>query len=143
MKIKRLLITAVVMILLTPCKVRAEGLSITDKERLLRIAMAEAEGEDVKGKAAVMEVVLNRVEDERYPNNIHDVLFQEGQFATVAKGGRYWTQMPDTDCVLALVLVENGIDFANGALYFNSHNSCWQDNELTYLFKLGNHKFYK
>ena len=112
-----------------------------DTEALQRIAMAEAEGENVYGKAAVMEVVLNRVDDDRYPNNIHDVLFQEGQFETVKKGGRYWTLTPNADCLLALTLVEGGLDFANGALYFNCCN--FQESHMTYLFKLGNHTFYK
>lgn len=134
-----------VMLIATLCiakPVKAAQFSDMDRDRLMRIAMAEAEGEDTFGKAAVMEVVLNRVADSRYPENIHDVLFQDGQFTTVAKGGRYWTVKPNEDCAKALMLVEGNIDFVNGALFFNSGNS-WIDADATFMFQLGNHKFYK
>ena len=143
MRLKRLIASTLLAVICMTTTASATDLSVSDRDRLMRIAMAEAEGEGIYGKAAVMEVVLNRVDDSRYPNNVHDVLFQPGQFTTVTTGGRYWTSVPNEECAIALMLVEGNIDFANGALYFNSYNSCWQDNELTYLFKLGNHKFYK
>ena len=61
-----------------------------DSDILLRIAMAEAEGEGTEGKALVMKVVLNRVESREFPNSIEDVVFQPGQFEPVLDDGRYW-----------------------------------------------------
>ena len=131
---------AIICILARP--VQAAELCSAEKDMLMRIAMAEAEGEDVKGKAAVMEVVLNRVKDDGYPGTVQEVLFQNGQFSTVAKGGRYWTVVPNEECAMALVLVEGNIDFANGALFFSNGKS-WLDTEKTFMFQLGNHKFFK
>ena len=42
-----------------------------DSEILLKIAMAEAEGEGTEGKALVMKVVLNRVASKEFPNSMY------------------------------------------------------------------------
>ena len=52
-----------------------------ESEMLLRIAMAEAEGESVEGKALVMLVVLNRVWSDKFPDTIEEVIFQPRQFS--------------------------------------------------------------
>lgn len=91
-----------------------------DAEMLMKIAMAEAEGESVEGKALVMLVVLNRAWSDELPDSIEAVLFQKNQFSPVADGGRYWTTEPNTECAEALALVESGWDESQGALYFES-----------------------
>ena len=124
----------------------SKAAAFTDAERLMlaRIAMAEAEGEGVEGKALVIKVVLNRVEDADFPNGIESVIFQKRQFSTVNSGGRYWTREPDAGCYEAIAMVETGWDESQGALYFEStHNtSAWHKNHLRYLFQKGNHIFY-
>lgn len=54
-----------------------------DSQMLLKIAMAEAEGESVEGKALVMLVVLNRVWSDEFPGTIEEVIFQPKQFSPV------------------------------------------------------------
>ncbi len=118
--------------------------SAEEAEILKKIAMAEAEGESTEGKALVMLVVLNRVWSNEFPNTIKEVVFQENQFSTVFDGGRYWTTTPNEDCDAALRLIEQGYDESKGALYFESINGeCWHSNNLEFLFKEGNHRFYK
>lgn len=73
-----------------------------DSDILLRIAMAEAEGEGTEGKALVMNVILNRVESEEFPDSIEAVVFQPGQFEPVLDDGRYWDVEPDAECYKAL-----------------------------------------
>lgn len=115
-----------------------------DAERLMKIAMAEAEGESVEGKALVMLVVLNRVWSDDFPGTIYEVIFQPGQFSPTVQGGRYWTTEPDEGCYEALELVMSGWDESYGALYFEScQNSSWQSENLEFLFQEGNHRFYK
>lgn len=46
----------------------------------------EARGEPIDGQAAVAGVVLERVESERYPDNICDVAFQRKQFSAFNRG---------------------------------------------------------
>lgn len=117
--------------------------SADDSYILAKIAMAEAEGEDTEGKALVILVVLNRVWDDSFPDTIEEVVMQENQFSPVANG-RYDRVEPDSDCWDALELVMGGWDESEGALYFESRSlSTWHQRNLKYLFKYGNHYFYK
>ena len=115
-----------------------------DSEILLKIAMAEAEGESVEGKALVMLVFLNRVWSEDFPGTIEDVVFQPRQFSPVREGGRYYTTEPDRECYEALELVMQGWDESGGALYFEScDKDSWHSENLEFLYQYGNHKFYR
>lgn len=117
----------------------------TEEERYLlaRIAMAEAEGEDTEGKALVMLVVINRVEDCDFPSSIKDVIYQKNQFSSIFDGRWDKASEPSDDCWEALKLVENGWDGSKGALFFEStSSSTWHRDNLPYLFVHGNHYFY-
>lgn len=116
-----------------------------DSEILLKIAMAEAEGEGTEGKALVMKVVLNRVESKEFPNSVEGVVFQPGQFEPVLDNGRYWNVEPDAECYKALYMVQcENWDDTEGALYFcRTGSSPWMENNTEYLFTMGNHSFYR
>lgn len=120
---------------------------------LAKIAMAEAEGEGVEGKAMVIMVVLNRVWAEGFPGTIEDVIFEYSeekdiyQFSPVAPGGRWWTTEPDEECweALRLIMVEKW-DESEGALYFEATyngEETWHSKNLGYIKTVGNHNFYK
>lgn len=114
-----------------------------EAEMLARIAMAEAEGEDVEGKALVILVVLNRVWSEDFPGSIEEVIKQEGQFSAY-ENGRYDRLEPDEGCWDALGLVaQDHWDESRGALYFESEGrSTWHRDNLKRLFRHGGHIFY-
>ena len=115
-----------------------------DERMLAKIAMAEAEGESVEGKALVILVVLNRVWSDEFPDSIEEVIFQKNQFSPVAEGGRYWTTEPDAGCYEALELVVGGWDESQGAFYFESTGrDGWHSQNLEFLFEFGGHKFYR
>lgn len=116
-----------------------------DSNILLKIAMAEAEGEGTEGKAMVMRVVLNRVEDKEFPNSVEGVVFQPGQFEPVLDDGRYWNVEPDAECYKALYIVQcENWDDTKGALYFSrTGSSSWMEDNTEYLFIMGNHSFYR
>jgi N-acetylmuramoyl-L-alanine amidase len=115
-----------------------------DSYLLAKIAMAEAEGEDVEGKAFVMLVVLNRVWTDEFPDTIHDVIYQKSQFSPMADG-RFDRVEPNEECYEALEMVMSGWDESDGALYFESGKSAdnWHSRHLEYLFTHGGHRFYK
>ena len=119
------------------------NLSDSDGEVLKRIAMAEAGGETVEGKALVMRVVLNRKDDPVFPDTVEGVVMQEGQFSTIPNGS-YRKCSPDEGCDEALKLVKTGWDESKGAVYFEScKNESWQSRNCSFLFEYGGHKFYK
>ena len=56
-----------------------------DSLELLAICVeAEAGNQDLKGKRLVVDVILNRVDSDRFPNDIESVITQVGQFSS------YW-----------------------------------------------------
>lgn len=114
-----------------------------DAYLLAKIAMAEAEGEGLEGKALVMLVVLNRVQSDEFPDSISEVIFQRGQFSPVSNG-RYDRVEPDQECYEALELIgSENWDESQGALYFESESeSDWHRKNLDFLFQHGKHYFY-
>lgn len=115
-----------------------------DSYLLAKIAMAEAEGEDTEGKALVILVVLNRVWSDGFPNTIEEVIYQSGQFSPISNG-RFDRVEPDADCWAALDLIMlDKWDGSCGATYFESESeSSWHSENLDFLFRHGNHYFYK
>lgn len=63
------------------------GNSITQAEidMLASITYLEAGNQPMVGKRAVVEVVLNRVMSDKFPNTIEEVLYQKGQFTPAAR----------------------------------------------------------
>lgn len=120
-------------------------LSKKDSYLLAKIAMAEAEGESLKGKELVIMVVLNRMQNKEFPDTVHDVIYQEHQFSPIADG-RFDRVEPNKDCWSALekvMALEN--DISEGALYFENCacDDNWHSRNLDFLYECGNHKFYK
>jgi len=116
----------------------------SEEQMLLKLAMAEAGGEDLEGKALVMRVVLNRVIDPEFPSTVEAVICQKDQFSPIWDG-RYYDMVPDSDCYIALNMVQGGWDESYGATYFrtNSDVPTWHSESLTTLFTHGNHTFYR
>lgn len=117
-------------------------LSESDEIRLMKVAMAEAEGEGVEGKAMVMAVVYNRTQSEIFPDTIEEVLYQDRQFQTV-KNGSYASAVPDEECMEALEAIKNGEYLYVDALFFDSCSNSWASRNREYLYTIGGHKFYK
>lgn len=119
-----------------------------DAYLLMKIAMAEAEGEDTIGKALVMMVILNRVADNRFPDTIRDVIYQNKngvyQFSPIGNG-RFDRVEPNEDCKRALdMIVKDKWDDSMGALYFEScKGDSWHSRNLEFMFQHGVHRFYR
>ena len=118
-------------------------LEYNDYNVLLKIVEAEAGGEDLIGKIMVANVILNRVNSDRFPGNVTDVVYQKSQFSPISDG-RINTVSISQETLDAVERALNGEDHSNGALYFRSVrcNSTWFDNRLTRIAEHGNHIFY-
>ena len=121
-------------------------------DMLERIVQAEAGGEDMVGKILIVNVILNRIADESFPDTIEDVIFQnkdgEYQFSPVDDKS-YWSVDISDNTEEAVLRALEGEDYSEGALYFvarkrtNASSARWFDENLKWLFKHGGHEFYK
>jgi N-acetylmuramoyl-L-alanine amidase len=116
----------------------------------------EAGNQSLKGKVAVAQVTLNRVNNERFPNTICEVVKQKARVKdkTVCQFSWYCvsrlrnktknnTVYEESYEVAKKVLLENyKLDVLEEALYFHADytNPRWR---LTKIIKIGNHVFYK
>ncbi|MGN0385055.1 MAG: cell wall hydrolase [Lachnospiraceae bacterium] len=126
-------------------------LSDEDYEVLLRIVEAEAGGEDEEGKMLVANVVLNRVNNDKFPDTVKEVVFQRekgrAQFSPVYNG-RYERVKISEGTKQAVERVLSGEDISQGALYFaarkyaNPDKMRWFDEKLDFLFVHGGHEFF-
>lgn len=127
-------------------------LSGEDLDILTRIVEAEAGNQDVEGKLLVANVVLNRVDSDKFPNTVKDVVFQAengvNQFSPVANGS-IWEVRVSEETDEAVERALDGEDISDGALYFVSRKYAdstmmgWFDRQLTYLFEHGGHEFFR
>ena len=118
---------------------------LTAEEQVLiqQIALAEAENQGIGGMAFVMQVILNRIQSDKFPDTLEEVISQENQF-TVYTGGTYLEKQPNENSEKALELLS--VLLNRGALYFeNPHGkqSTWHSRNLEYVFTSGDHVFYK
>lgn len=61
-------------------------LSKEEKELMALVTMAEAEGESEEGKRLVIDVILNRMDSEHFPDTVSDVIYQTRQFSSIWNG---------------------------------------------------------
>ena len=127
----------------------ADGDSYYDEEDLFwlsRIIHSEASGEGLRGKIAVGNVVLNRVESQSFPDSIYDVIFDFKygiQFTPAYSGTIYDT--PSDEAVIAAKLALDGANAIEGSYYFAASYiaaSSWAGRNRTFLEQIGNHCFY-
>ena len=124
------------------------GYSESDYNVLLRIVQAEAGNCDIEGRVMVANVILNRVEDDAFPNTITKVVYQKHQFSPVGNGSIKRCKVT-AETVEAVERALSGEDLTDGALYFMNRrassrkNASWFDRHLEFLFKHGNHEFFR
>lgn len=117
--------------------------SESDRQLLLRIASCEAGNQGVVGMAYVIKVVLNRVEDPKFPNNIYSVIHAQKQFAAIHS--HWWAEGYIAEgAEEALELVCNGWDETEGALFFCMPcSNSYHRSSLEYIKTYKDHEFYK
>lgn len=112
------------------------------KEMVALMVCAEAGNQDLDGMRLVADVILNRVDSDKFPdqNTVEDVLFADKQFGPI-QDGRYWEMgwiIDDYPDVYKAVEMEwdreSRLD--QNVLYFNTS---WDNG--TNPFKHGDHWF--
>ncbi len=111
-------------------------ITVEERDLLAKLVWYEAQGEDLLGKQYVVDVVLNRVDSDLFPDTITDVIYEKNQFSTA----KFLTDDIDIteDCYEAVdkEVVER---LNTEILYFN----CNCNISGTYVFNYGGHWFGK
>lgn len=128
----------------------SKELSEDDKYLLAKLAMSEAEDQNIQTKTLVIMSVLNRVESSNFPDSISEVIFQKSdnvyQYSPLMPDGRWYKVEPDEDCYEALeVVLTAEVDYSGGALYFESCEEAdnWHSKNLEFLYQSGDLRFYR
>ena len=97
-----------------------------DLQLMANAVYGEARGEPYEGQVAVASVILNRVEDSKFPNTVSGVVFQPRAFTAVADGQIWLT--PNARAKEAVLDAINGWDPTENALYYfnpDTATSAW------------------
>lgn len=121
--------------------------SEADLDLLARLVQAEAEGEPYLGQVAAAAVTINRVLDSRFPNTLHEVIYQQiggvYQYEPVMNGS---IDRPANDSHRQAALdALYGLDPTGGALGFYNPAKVRQGNwvrQWPVSSHIGNHVFF-
>lgn len=100
--------------------------------------MAEAEGESELGKRLVIDTILNRVDHEKFPNSVREVIYFPNAFSCISNGRIDRCYVTDDICNLVLEELEERTD--SEVLYFRGSK---YSKYGTPAMKVGNHYFSK
>lgn len=121
------------------CDNQPKTIEITydDAQELMQIAWCEAGNQGIDGQRLIMSVVLNRVESEDFPDTIHEVIYQKGQFATKGMSKAKITN----ETHLALAEIEEG-NVSPFIIAFERKGSSSLDVYFDSAFDFRDHTFY-
>lgn len=115
--------------------------SSNDRYLLAKVIYAEARGESYTGQVAIGAVVLNRVDDSRFPNTIAGVIYQPWAFTAVNDG--QINLEPNQKAYQAADDALNGWDPTYGCVYYYNPQTAtskwiWTTKKVT---QIGKHVF--
>jgi len=99
-----------------------------EHEILTRVLTGECQTGSWELQIAVGSVVLNRVNAPEYPDTIHGVVFQRGQYACV-RDGNYYREPTERNRQAAQYLLENGSQIPENVIYqaqFRQGHGVWR-----------------
>ena len=113
---KRIIVALwIVLMMAIPVSAKTE---YSEQELLARVVEAEAGNQGLYGKRLVVAVIYNRVESDKFPNTIYEVLTSPHQFSTVWNGAV--DKMEVTDETRFAIEFERTHRADDEILYFNN-----------------------
>lgn len=109
-----------------------------DMETVAVMVMAEAGNQDLDGMRLVADVILNRVDSDKFPDTVDEVIYDDGQFGPITDGRFYEVGWYMNDDVYKAVEMEWNREtrLDQDVLYFNTS---WDNGSGA--FKHGDHWF--
>ncbi|MBN6889275.1 cell wall hydrolase [Cytobacillus horneckiae] len=119
-------------------------LSENEQDLLARLVHAEAKGEPYEGKIAVAEVVLNRVSDDRFPDSVKEVIYQDKQFQPVDNGSINKPADNESKKAVTEAVKQSGKEDDDSVFFYNPDivSKTWLQTR-TVTKEIGNHRFAK
>lgn len=120
-----------------------------DRDLMMRVATAEGEDQGEDGMWLILSVIMNRVEDPEWPDNVHDVIYQcvtdkagvkHYQFSTIMDG-RAETAEPTEACEMAMVRIEEG-EIAPEIIAFDLKDAGILEKYFEPVFDYRDHRFF-
>ncbi len=124
-------------------------LSAEEYEMLLFCVEFETRSGSLEHKALIAQVIMNRVQGEKFPFTVKEVLTAPGQFDVMPGYDQRgeWTPSEVTKAAVDLVLSGVSPDYAQGARYFcNPYivgEGNWFDCSLELICEIEGHRFYR
>ncbi|UJW86257.1 cell wall hydrolase [Devosia sp. SL43] len=117
---------------------------LSEKECLMRAMYFESNRSSSEGMLAVGTVVMNRVQDARYPKSVCGVVGQKNQFAQ----GVLTRKMTDSGAVLAAQVADQVMRGARhpgvqNAQHFHTAGLRFPYNNMYYVLEAGGNEFYE
>lgn len=109
-----------------------------DVEALARIVYWEARGESEEGQLAVANVVVNRMNDERWPDTIESVIAQKSQFTPYSSSRYFKVRIPESFHDIARRALSGEEAVPDDYVYFSA-GKAWR--YAKDFIKIGNHYF--
>lgn len=109
----------------------------------------EARSESMAGQIAVGNVVMNRVHDARWPNNVCDVVHQPWQFSYYYDGKpevfKDMKAKQKAGVVAEMVFYSMTLDITENSLYYHSTKIIpnWDYSKIELVTTIDNHVFWK
>ena len=114
---------------------------------LALVIYVEARGEPVDGQYLVADVVINRVNAGRWPDNVCDVVFDPKQFSGIHNNLDLYSIFSDPAWNTSVDVANEALHgdlLGSDATHFHTTNSSpYWSNHLTLLGQYGNHIFYR
>lgn len=105
---------------------------IKEIEVIAQLVMAEAGTQDLTGKRYVVDVVLNRVDSNEFPNTVEEVIFQDNQFSVIKNGAFDKAISIITEDCYKAVKLEYDERLNYDILYFSRKPSKYASNHFKY-----------
>ena len=117
---------------------------LSEKECMMRAMYFESNRSSSEGMLAVGTVVMNRVQDARYPKSVCGVVGQQNQFAQ----GVLTRKMTDSGAVLASQMADQVLRGARhpgvqNAQHFHTAGLRFPYNNMYYVLQAGGNEFYE
>ncbi len=143
----RAIVAAVALSGLAGCSIAGINLGrgrLSEKECMMRAMYFESNRSSAEGMLAVGTVVMNRLNDPRYPKSVCGVVGQKNQFAQ----GVLTRPMTDSGAVLASRVADQVLSGARhpgvqAAQYFHTAGLRFPYNNMFYVLEAGGNEFYE